>query len=301
MPINAHPEYLAAEKEFHLAETSEEKIKTLEKMISFAPKHKGAENLRSQLKRRLKKLKEKKEKSKSGQSSKQGIKKGELQVILVGKANSGKSSLLNALTNAHPQISRIPYSTTKPEIGIAKLSNINVQIIENPAIEQEEFDKGLVHTADILLILVSSISEINEIKKSLPETSARQIIVFNKIDKLNDKEKRKIKATLSSKKYDFVLISAKTKENLENLKQKIIENFNKIRVYTKEPGKEKSLRPVILEKNSATKDLAEKIFKGLSQNIKQIKIWGPSSKFSGQVVGLKHKLKDLDTVEFKTG
>jgi len=37
-----------------------------------------------------------------------------------------------------------------------------------------------------------------------------------------------------------------------------------------------------------------------SNQIKETKIWGPSSKFSGQIIGLKHKLKDLDVVEFKT-
>ena len=54
MPINAHPDFLAAEKEHLLAQTSEDKIKTLEKMVSLAPKHKGAENLRAQLKTKLK-------------------------------------------------------------------------------------------------------------------------------------------------------------------------------------------------------------------------------------------------------
>jgi hypothetical protein len=39
MPINAHPDYLAAEKEYHLNQTPEGKLKALEKMISLAPKH----------------------------------------------------------------------------------------------------------------------------------------------------------------------------------------------------------------------------------------------------------------------
>ena len=37
-----------------------------------------------------------------------------------------------------------------------------------------------------------------------------------------------------------------------------------------------------------------------SNKIKETRIWGPSSKYSGQVVGLQHELKDLDVVEFKT-
>ena len=53
MPINAHPDYIAAEQEYLQAETKEQKIKCLKKMIALAPKHKGAENLNSQLKKRL--------------------------------------------------------------------------------------------------------------------------------------------------------------------------------------------------------------------------------------------------------
>ena len=54
MPINAHPDYLAAEKSYLEAEDDKEKIKALEDMIRKAPGHKGAENLRAQLKTRLK-------------------------------------------------------------------------------------------------------------------------------------------------------------------------------------------------------------------------------------------------------
>ena len=58
MPINAHPDFLAAEKEYLLAVDPEEKIEQLKKMISLCPSHKGAENLRAQLRARLKRLQE---------------------------------------------------------------------------------------------------------------------------------------------------------------------------------------------------------------------------------------------------
>ena len=64
MPVNATPEYVTAEQEFLLAQTPEEKIEKLKKMISLAPKHKSSENLLANLKTRLKKLLEKQEKNK---------------------------------------------------------------------------------------------------------------------------------------------------------------------------------------------------------------------------------------------
>jgi hypothetical protein len=301
MPINAHPEFTAAEGEYLKAKSTDEKIEKLKKMISYAPAHKGGENLRAQLKTRLKKLLEQKEKSrKLGKSSKVGIKKEDMQAVIIGKTNSGKSSLLNALTNAKSDISYSSFSTTSPIIGMMHYDGANIQIIENPAIESEYYDKGLTHTTDVLLTLINSLEDIKETDIIRENFDKKSIIVFNKSDLLNENEKRKIQSTLQSRKYNFVMVSSLTEEGLEELKEKLFNSFGKLRIYTKEPGKEKSKRPIILDPGAKTRDVAEKILKGFSQKVRETKIWGPSSKFSGQIVGLNHKLKDLDVVEFKT-
>jgi len=267
--------------------------------MALAPKHKGAENLNAQLKKRLAKLKYTKEKEiKSGKSTFKGIKKEDMQAVILGFTNTGKSTLLSKLTNAKPTISSIQFSTTKPIVGMMPYKKVNIQLIENPAVESEYYNKGLTNTADTLIILIKEIEEINKIKKILEKAKGKQIIIFNKID--SEKDTRKISATLSSKRYNFVIISTETKEGFEELTEKIFRSFNKIRVYTKEPRKEKSQKPIILEPNSTVEDVAEKILKGFSSKVKETKIWGPSSKFPGQKVGLKHRLKDKDIVEFKT-
>jgi len=301
MPINAHPEYLAAEREYLLAQTLEDKIEKLKKMISHSPSHKGAENLRAQLKTRLKKLTQQKEKSKKTNSGKTGIKKSDMQAVIVGEANSGKSSLLKNLTNTYPKIADYSFTTKTPQQGMMNFATTQIQIIENPAIESEYYDKGLTNNADTLIILIYNLKQLEKINKEIEKVQSKKIICVSKSDKLNSNEKRKISATLQSKKYNFVLISNKNLEGIEELKYKIFESFGKIRIFTKEPGKnpEKS-KPVILEPGETVKNVAEKILHGFSKQIKQIKIWGPSSKFPGQIVGLKHKLKDLDIVEFKT-
>ena len=301
MPINAHPDYLAAEKEYIKAETIEDKIEKLKKMISVAPSHKGAENLRAQLKTRLKKFQQQAEKSKKlGKSSKAGIKKEDMQAVLIGISNSGKSALLAILTNASPRISDTKFTTTHPIIGMMNYEGANIQLIEIPGIESEHYNKGLANTADTLLILKTNLEQLKQIEEKLGKAHGKRIIIFNKSDILTENEKRKISATLQSKKYNFVMSSSTSKENLNDLKNKILQSFGKIRVYTKEPRKEKSNRPIILEPDSTVKQVAEKILKGFSKNVKETKIWGPSSKFPGQKVGLQHKLRDLDVVEFKT-
>ena len=302
---NQSPAYQKAQGKFLSAQTLEEKIAALEEMIKECPKHKSSENMLANLKTRYKKFKSQLIRSKkSGKSTKIGIKKEEMQAVIIGFTNTGKSSLLSVLTNAKPKISLnegVVFSTKTPEIGIINYSSgTQVQLIEIPAFKSEYYDKGLTNTADVILILITKLDQINEIQKNLEKAYGSKIIVFNKIDLLDDSKKRKIGANLQSKKYNFVLISTKTKEGFEELKSKIFQGFNKIRVYTKEPKKEKSEKPIIMEQNSTVKNVAEKILTGFSEKVKLIRIWGPSSKFSGQIVGLNHKLKDLDVVEFKT-
>lgn len=298
---NQSPFYKKAELMFLQSKTNEEKLKWLEEMMRECPKHKSSEKMLANLKTRYIKLKEKIEsQKKSGKSKRSGIKKEDMQVIVVGKTNSGKSSLLKSLTNTFPEIADYNFTTKFPIVGMSKISETQVQIIENPAINSEFYDKGLTNSADTILILINSLKEIEEINPLLEKSSAKKIIVFNKSDKFNLDEIRKIEATLKSKKYNFAIISTKTRENIEELKEKIFQSFDKIRVYTKEPGKEKSPKPIILLPESTIENVAEKILKGFSKNVKETKIWGPSSKFAGQKVGLKHKLRDLDVVEFKT-
>jgi hypothetical protein len=301
MPINAHPEYIIAEGEYYKARTPEEKIEKLKKMISVAPSHKGAEALRAQLRLRLKKLLQEYDKAKKSKKGKKGIKKEDMQGVIIGFANSGKSSLLNILTNAQPAISEFKFTTKNPLIGMMKYQGVQIQLVENPPIEGEYYDKGLTNGADTIIIVITNLEEINKIENLIEKARGKKIIVFNKIDPLNFEQKRKINANLQSKKYNFVLISTITQEGIEQLKEKIFSSFDNIRIFTKEPGKEPNKNnPLILEPNSTIKDAAEKIIKGISKKIKETRLWGPSSKFPGQKVGLNHVLKDLDIIEFKT-
>lgn len=304
MPINVNDQdYIKAERDYYEANTLEEKISALKKMISHMPGHKGAEKLRAQLRQRYKKLEQEiTRKKKSGKTTKVGIKKEGHQIVMLGKTNSGKSTLLKLLTNASPQISSTRFTTTEPIIGMLNRASIEMQLIENPAPESEYYDRGLTNSADAIILLINSLDEINDLNNLMEKSTNKKIILYNDKKNLNSDELRKLEATMKSKKLNFIIINLhKThQDKIEELKNKFIETFDKIRIYTKEPGKEKSPKPVILKQNSSVKDVAEKILKGFASKIKQTKIWGPSSKFPGQIVGLHHKLKDLDVVEFRT-
>lgn len=303
MPINAHPDYLNAEKKFHEASSNEEKLKALEEMIRYAPSHKGAESLRKNIKTRYKKLKQEIIKKSKTKFSKKGIKKFDLQAVLIGLTNTGKSSILKALTNAHPRIASYGFTTSNPEIGTLNYQGCNIQVIDLPPIASENLEKGIINNTDTILIVVEKINEIKEVLDTIKNTSTipkPKIIIFNKTDLFDKNTKRKISETLKSKKYNFVLTSTLTNEGIEELKEKIFKSFNILRIYTRQPGKKEDKVPVIMKPNSTLEKVAEKILHGYSKKIKYTKVYGPSAKFLGQKVGLKHIVKDKDIVEFYT-
>ena len=304
MPINPNYEYTNAEEKYLSAKTDEEKILALEEMLKTMPKHKSAESLRKNIRNRYKKLKEKIETKKQTRKSskKQGIKKAEMQAVLIGLTNSGKSSILASLTNAHPKIESYAYTTKSPILGTLEYKNIKIQLIDLPAVESEYADQGIINTADVLLVIITNPSQLQEIEPFLENATKSRIIILNKSDLFSEQEKRKLSAQLQSKKYNFSLFSCKEEntEDIRKLKEKIWKSFGKIRVYTKEPNKPADKEPIVLPQDSAVKDVAEKILHGFSEKIKETRITGPSSKFPNQKVSLAHILKDKDIVEFHT-
>ena len=300
MPINAGYEYFDAEKKYLAAQTLEEKIVALKELIKVAPKHKSSENLLAELKTRLKKFIEKSEKNASVGKGKKGIRKEGFQVILVGLTNSGKSLLLSKLTNANPLVSSTLYTTNEANVGTMNYGGVYAQIIDLPPVLSKGFDFSILHTANLVLIVLEKFEDLNSFEKVLEHCTGKKLVLINKIDLLSSDELRKLDARLKSKKVEFLLISALKGNGVDALKQKIFDSMGVIRVFTKEPGKPVSTQPVVLKEGSNVKDAAESIYKGFSKIIVETRLTGPSGKFANQRIGLNHVLKDRDVIEFKT-
>ncbi|RLE53775.1 MAG: GTP-binding protein [Candidatus Methanomethylicota archaeon] len=163
MPANLPPKAKALMREYQEARTLPEKIRILEALISAIPEHKGTEKIRRQLRRRLAQLKleleERKRKRVKAASGKFAIKKdGAGQVVILGDTKSGKSSLLATLTNAKPKISDSPCTTRMPIPGMMIYEDVQVQLVEAPAIFPEapwlSQVLSLARNADALILLV---------------------------------------------------------------------------------------------------------------------------------------------------
>jgi len=292
MPINAGVDYLVAEKRYSEARTTEEKIKTLEEMIRTAPKHKGAQNLLAELRRRLAKLKKEAviEKRKSKKSGFRIRKEGSAQICIIGLTNSGKSTLLNSLTNAHAKVAEYPYTTKEPNVGMMFYNDLQFQIIEMSSTFDSKF-LSLLHSCDMILVLLDSTQNSDNQKEQLIKILKENRIENRKIIFVKNKSKTKIKG--------MICIDAQSGIGIDELKEMIWKCLDLIKVYTKSPGKSKAIPAIAMKKNSTVEDFTKEIHRDFTKTFKFAKIFN-STKFSGKRVGLVYKLQDNDTVEIHT-
>jgi len=95
----------------------------------------------------------------------------------------------------------------------------------------------------------------------------------------------------------LIAISAREGTGLEELKAKIYEVLDIIRVYTKAPGKKPDFTdPIILDKGSTLADAAAEVHKDFLAKLKYARIWG-SGKHDGVMAKRDHILQDGDIIE----
>ena len=161
-------------------------------------------------------------------------------VALVGYTNTGKSTLLNALTNAGQTVSSGLFTTLDPLFKslqlpngenivisdtVGFLHNLPHHLIEAFRATLEEVVEAdlLIHVLDVAHPRVYEHEKsVFEVLKKLKAEDKPMITALNKIDLLDDK------MWLEKLKADFVnpvAISAKLRQNLDFLLKKIQENF----------------------------------------------------------------------------
>ena len=128
---------------------------------------------------------------------------------IIGLPNAGKSSLLASLTSATPKIANYKFTTLNPNLGVAIYDDKEITLADIPGLiegahkgtglgikflKHIERCKVLLHLIDISeKNLVNSYSQVrDEMAKYSSELLKKQeIIVFNKIDLIDENEKNK--------------------------------------------------------------------------------------------------------------
>ncbi|MGD8805698.1 MAG: TGS domain-containing protein [Chloroflexota bacterium] len=327
MPTNLPAEYYEAEERYRAADSPEEKIRTLEDLISTVPKHKGTDKLRADLRRRLSKLKESSASQKGVSrhvSAFQIDREGAAQVAVIGPTNVGKSALVTALTNASPEVAATPYTTWTPAPGMMELEGAQVQLIDTPPLDREYVEPALLdlmRRADLLLLVVdlqgfpieqleSTVDLLIE-NRIVPKYRRDEndsgerglvkslLVVANKVDDPRCDEDFEVLCELLDAPCPLLPFSAATGRHLDALKQAVFDTLGIIRVFSKPPGREPDLGvPFVMRKGDTVEELARKVHRDFYHNLKSARIWG-SGRFDGQIVGRDHVLEDGDVIELR--
>lgn len=327
MPTNLPPEYYDVEKRYKAASTHEEQITTLEELISTIPKHKGTEKIRVIFSKRLSKLKSSAQGSKKSSRQESAFhidREGSGQVMIVGMPNVGKSALVNALTNASPEVSPAPYTTWTPTPGMMEHKDIQIQLIDTPPLNRDHIDPQLlelIRRSDLILLVVDvqtyPLQQLEDALEILAENRIapvrRQdkyeagdrmsfipfIVVANKTDDEETDEVFDLFCEFMEGEWPCRPISAEQNRNLIPLQQALTDTLGIIRVFSKPPGEEPDLStPFTLKKGSTLEALAGRVHKDFIKNLKSARVWG-TQVHDGQLVGREYILNDGDIVELK--
>jgi len=326
MPANLTPEFKKARDRFRVAQSRQDKLAALEEMLTTIPKHKGTDKMRADLTRRIAKLRNPHPQIRHGKgSSLHNIQReGAGQAVLVGPPNSGKSSLLGSLSNAHPEIGEYPYSTVFPVPGMIAFQDASIQLIDLPPITGDYGDPwiyDLIRQSDLCLLVFDGRNPqhfAKEIKEILSLLEERHILLVESKGRgpgpeTGGNDNREIPGRIvltkgdlsdhsglleeSSSFFTTVSTSTVTSHGLDELRKTVFAALNIVRIYTKLPGKPPDMKePYTLELGSTVIDAVKLVHREFVDKLGYVRIWG-SGKFDGQKAPSDHVLQDKDIIE----
>jgi ribosome-interacting GTPase 1 len=324
MPTNVTAQYRSADARYRAAKTPEDKRAALEEMLSTVPKHKGTEKLQADIKRRLARLRQEVERHRGKRSHTVHVElEGAAQVVLLGRPNVGKSSLLAALTHATPTVAEYPFSTTKPQPGMMLFEDVQIQLVDLPPVTEEHMESWLpnvVQGADAAVLVADAstpgtLAGIEAVRDrmasvhlplvgTLPEDAdprempLQTLLALNKADVV-DPEDFEVLEELYGEEYTTIRVSATERVGHQQFKLALWKMLDLVRVYTKPPGKKVDRTdPFVLSTGSTVMDLAERIHGDVAEKLAYAKVWG--GKIDGQKVSRDFEFRDRDIVELGT-
>ncbi|MFZ5932672.1 MAG: OBG GTPase family GTP-binding protein [Patescibacteria group bacterium] len=150
-------------------ETVRQQIEAIEKEIRETPYHKGTEHHIGKLRARLAKLKDKilegEIKKGGGGGGGYAVKReGDATIVLIGPPSSGKSTLINKITNADSKVAPYAFTTVSVIPGMLKYKDAYIQILDVPGlIEGAREGRGrgkevlsVARAVNLLVILVDT-------------------------------------------------------------------------------------------------------------------------------------------------
>src|ERR671933_520200 len=328
MPANLPPDYYAAESAFRGAATPQDKLDALERMLAVMPHHKGTDHLRAELRSRQAKLSQEvgRQRAHAHTDPYAVRREGAGQAALVGMPNAGKSSLLHALTGAAAKLADYPFTTQLPQPAMMAFEDIQVQLVDLPPVAAgatPAWLRGLVPHADLLLLVVDldadPTTDLQLIEHELanmavmprPPSAAAPVdhaapraqpalVVGTKLDLPAAADGAELLELELADRLPLLPTSAVSGAGLEDLRRRIVQALDVVRVYAKPPGRPPDLnRPFVLRRGATVEDLADVVHHELRQRLQYAVRWAPGA--APRRVAHQYELVDRDVIELHAG
>jgi len=203
-----------------------------------------------------------------------------------------------------------------------EFENIKIQLIDTPPLLPQSIEfwlPPLLRRADALLVMVNLadaplpqmatiLTQLGNMRIVIGGVEAREepeftlwhkkaLLIGNKLDLEGAPQNYTALKNEYEGRLPVIAISAKQGTGLEELKVKIYQVLDIIRVYTKVPGKKPDFTdPIILKRGSTLADAAAEVHKDFAAKMKYARIWG-SGKHDGVMAKRDHLLEDGDIIE----
>jgi small GTP-binding protein len=228
---------------------------------------------------------------------------GAAQIALVGPPNVGKSSLLQALSNVQIKTGDYAFTTTRPVPALTRIGGVLVQLVEIPGLIEGAHEGrgggrpllGVLRGAEAILFCQEASGSVSDLAAVMDEVAAAGIdspaaLVLTKTDDAQQRDIDRMRVAFPS--VEVVAVSVLDDESLERLRDLIWRLTGLVRVYLRGDDDPVALHPPV-----TVADVAHSIHHELGAQCTGARVWGPSARFAGQLVGSQHELADGDAVE----
>ena len=227
---------------------------------------------------------------------------GAAQIALVGSPNSGKSSLLQALSNVQIKTGEYAFTTTRPVPALTRIRGVLVQLVEIPGLIQGASEGrgggrallGVLRDANAIVLCHDASAPLDELETIRRELDASgialpAILAATKADEAPPGAIAYLAAALPD--LELVVVSILDEASLEAFREAVWRLTGLLRVFLRDD------QPVALHPPATVVDVARTIHHDLAESCRGARVWGPSARFEGQRVGRDHIVADGDVVE----
>ncbi len=223
------------------------------------------------------------------------------RMVIAGVTNSGKSTLLTALTNASPMISEYEFCTTEPVVGTMDYMDIKIQLMELPPIYSGMADQNLstlamIKASDGLLVLVNNLGEYETLGEEFRKAGIRPYNRELECHTEFESDLRYIPAFIVYRKEAPPTdLNAVQFDDRNGISRGIYNTLGITRIYIRHG--DAIMKPAMALVGDVTvRDVVGRLDERLLKRFRYARLWGESSGHKGERFGLEKRLRDGDIV-----